>query len=109
MDRPHDVLAKMLIKVKTLTGKEIEIDIEPTDKVERIKVQSNSLFLEKRKLKNFYPKSDINNHFFRSVWKRRKASHLHSSVSSSLVSRIDLVLCIDCPELILFSVLIALN
>ncbi|XP_061791865.1 NEDD8 [Nerophis lumbriciformis] len=28
---------KMLIKVKTLTGKEIEIDIEPTDKVERIK------------------------------------------------------------------------
>ena len=28
----------MLIKVKTLTGKEIEIDIEPTDKVERIKV-----------------------------------------------------------------------
>ena len=44
MDRPHDVLAKMLIKVKTLTGKEIEIDIEPTDKVERIKVQSNSCF-----------------------------------------------------------------
>merc|ERR1711963_502138 len=28
---------RMLIKVKTLTGKEIEIDIEPTDKVERIK------------------------------------------------------------------------
>ncbi|XP_023560425.1 coiled-coil domain-containing protein 125 [Octodon degus] len=28
---------KMLIKVKTLTGKEIDIDIEPTDKVERIK------------------------------------------------------------------------
>ncbi|TPX43296.1 hypothetical protein SeLEV6574_g05148 [Synchytrium endobioticum] len=27
----------MLIKVKTLTGKEIEIDIEPTDKVSRIK------------------------------------------------------------------------
>lgn len=27
----------MLIKVKTLTGKEIEIDIEPTDRVERIK------------------------------------------------------------------------
>ncbi|XP_064398251.1 NEDD8 isoform X1 [Halichondria panicea] len=27
----------MLIKVKTLTGKEIDIDIEPTDKVERIK------------------------------------------------------------------------
>jgi len=37
LDRSHDVLAKMLIKVKTLTGKEIEIDIEPTDKVERIK------------------------------------------------------------------------
>ena len=29
--------SKMLIKVKTLTGKEIEIDIEPNDKVERIK------------------------------------------------------------------------
>lgn len=27
----------MLIKVKTLTGKEIEIDIEPKDKVTRIK------------------------------------------------------------------------
>ena len=27
----------MLIKVKTLTGKEIDIDIEPTDHVERIK------------------------------------------------------------------------
>jgi len=27
----------MLIKVKTLTGKEIELDIEPTDKVSRIK------------------------------------------------------------------------
>ena len=27
----------MLIKVKTLTGKEIEIDIEPSDKVDRIK------------------------------------------------------------------------
>ncbi|KAK9462262.1 ubiquitin-like protein 1 [Lipomyces oligophaga] len=27
----------MLIKVKTLTGKEIEMDIEPTDKVQRIK------------------------------------------------------------------------
>ncbi|GAO48859.1 hypothetical protein G7K_3023-t1 [Saitoella complicata NRRL Y-17804] len=27
----------MLIKVKTLTGKEIELDIEPSDKVSRIK------------------------------------------------------------------------
>lgn len=27
----------MLIKVKTLTGKEIELDIEPTDRVDRIK------------------------------------------------------------------------
>lgn len=27
----------MLIKVKTLTGNEIEIDIEPTDRVKRIK------------------------------------------------------------------------
>ncbi len=27
----------MMIKVKTLTGKEIEIDIDGTDKIERIK------------------------------------------------------------------------
>lgn len=27
----------MMIKVKTLTGKEIEIDIDPTDTIERIK------------------------------------------------------------------------
>ncbi|CAO1626645.1 unnamed protein product [Sympodiomycopsis kandeliae] len=27
----------MLIKVKTLTGREIDLDIEPTDKVSRIK------------------------------------------------------------------------
>ncbi len=27
----------MMIKVKTLTGKEIEIDIEPTDTIERVK------------------------------------------------------------------------
>ncbi|CAD6184844.1 unnamed protein product [Caenorhabditis auriculariae] len=32
----HNLL-KMLIKVKTLTGKEIELDIEPNDRVERIK------------------------------------------------------------------------
>ena len=38
MELDHGLLSKMLIKVKTLTGKEIEIDIEPTDKVERIKV-----------------------------------------------------------------------
>lgn len=29
--------AKMMIKVKTLTGKTLELDIEPNDKVERIK------------------------------------------------------------------------
>lgn len=29
----HQTSAKMLVKVKTLTGKEIEIDIDPTDKV----------------------------------------------------------------------------
>lgn len=33
----------MLIKVKTLTGKEIELDIEPTDKVERIKEKASHL------------------------------------------------------------------
>ena len=41
----HHVLAKMLIKVKTLTGKEIEIDIEPTDKVERIKVYMKRILI----------------------------------------------------------------
>lgn len=30
-------LSSQMIKVKTLTGKEIEIDIEPTDSIERIK------------------------------------------------------------------------
>ena len=39
----YHVLDTMLIKVKTLTGKEIEIDIEPTDKVERIKVGNGGL------------------------------------------------------------------
>ena len=39
----------MLIKVKTLTGKEIEIDIEPNDKVERIKERVE----EKVKLERF--------------------------------------------------------
>lgn len=37
----------MLIKVKTLTGKEIELDIEPNDKVERIKEKAGfALFIE---------------------------------------------------------------
>ena len=31
------LIVRMLIKVKTLTGKEIEVDIEPQDKVVRIK------------------------------------------------------------------------
>ncbi len=34
----------MLIKVKTLTGKEIELDIEPNDKVERIKEKVGVIF-----------------------------------------------------------------
>ena len=65
----------MLIKVKTLTGKEIEIDIEPTDKVERIKV---NLWMTK-----------LTNNIFknRSAWKKRKESLHHSSVSSSPGSR----------------------
>ena len=33
----HNNFQKMQIKVKTLTGKEIEIDIEVSDKIERIK------------------------------------------------------------------------
>ncbi|CAF1581227.1 unnamed protein product, partial [Didymodactylos carnosus] len=30
---------KMLIKIKTLTGREIDIDVEETDKIERLKEQ----------------------------------------------------------------------
>jgi ubiquitin-like protein Nedd8 len=39
----------MFIKVKTLTGKEIELDIEPNDKVDRIKekVLMMALFVNK--------------------------------------------------------------
>ena len=90
----HHVLAKMLIKVKTLTGKEIEIDIEPTDKVERIKVnlETRLVWLAQnieypitiRYMNSF---SFIPYCFDRSAWKRRKESLLHSSVSSSLGSR----------------------
>jgi len=41
---PPTALFAMLIKVKTLTGKEIEIDIEKSDKISRIKerVEENS-------------------------------------------------------------------
>ena len=34
---PFSLSSNMIIKVKTLTGKEIEIDIEPDDKIERVK------------------------------------------------------------------------
>lgn len=46
----------MLIKVKTLTGKEIELDIEPNDKVERIKekVGVSFFFFLKRQFKEKY-------------------------------------------------------
>ena len=45
----------MLIKVKTLTGKEIELDIEPNDRVDRIKEKVCSVFLafESPSLKSF--------------------------------------------------------
>ena len=46
----YDVLTTMLIKVKTLTGKEIEIDIEPTDKVERIKGEPSQSKEEEREV-----------------------------------------------------------
>ena len=86
----HHVLAKMLIKVKTLTGKEIEIDIEPTDKVERIKVG----FL-------FGNNVDLARHHIiwlstRNVWKRRKASLLHNNDSSSLVNHYPTLLVVFC-------------
>ena len=37
MTSPPSPLHIQMIKVKTLTGKEIEIDIEPSDTIERIK------------------------------------------------------------------------
>ena len=36
-NQKHNQISKMLIKVKTLTGKEIEINIEADDQVRRIK------------------------------------------------------------------------
>ena len=41
----------MLIKVKTLTGKEIEIDIEKTDKVCLCTFQSGLVKIEKKKFR----------------------------------------------------------
>lgn len=43
----------MLIKVKTLTGKEIELDIEPMDRVDRIKEKVNFLQLKGKSSKKF--------------------------------------------------------
>ena len=40
VDIPPSPLHIQMIKVKTLTGKEIEIDIEPSDTIERIKSAS---------------------------------------------------------------------
>lgn len=42
--------ATMLVKVKTLTGKEIEIDIDPTDKVRFIVAIDCWVFLEPKTL-----------------------------------------------------------
>jgi len=36
-DAREEVLAKMMIKVKTLTGKEVELDVEVSDTIVRIK------------------------------------------------------------------------
>jgi hypothetical protein len=57
----------MLIKVKTLTGKEIEIDIEPNDKVERIKERVE----EKVKLERF-----IRRHFQLLSYKQQRSEHV---------------------------------
>jgi ubiquitin-like protein Nedd8 len=43
----------MLIKVKTLTGKEIELDIEPNDKVERIKEKVRASCLSVQEVYSF--------------------------------------------------------
>ena len=72
---------KMLIKVKTLTGKEIEIDIEPTDRVERIKVISNNS-QDIQEVPQIFPplpcSPKLNGVYFRRGLKRRRESH-HSS------------------------------
>ena len=49
----------MMIKVKTLTGKEIEVDIDGTDKIERIKErveekEGNKHCIRKAKLSFFF-------------------------------------------------------
>ena len=71
----------MLIKVKTLTGKEIEIDIEPTDRVERIKVISNNS-QDIQEVPQIFPplpySPKFNGVYFRRGLKRRRESH-HSS------------------------------
>ena len=81
----------MLIKVKTLTGKEIEIDIEPTDRVERIKVK---LFMDKdcnRRYPERNPHTHTYIHFdnfsFRRGLRRRRGSHRSSRGSSFPGSR----------------------
>ena len=61
----------MLIKVKTLTGKEIEIDIEPTDKVERIKERMSCLEQMQKDLAEFFcedPNSFKLNECYKSMW-----------------------------------------
>ena len=81
---------KMLIKVKTLTGKEIEIDIEPTDRVERIKVIPNNSqdIQEVPKIFPPFPCSPkLNEVYFRRGLKRRRESRHSSRGWSFLGSR----------------------
>ena len=67
----------MLIKVKTLTGKEIEIDIEPTDKVDVIDINDVDIHEE------IYSKVER----IKERVEERKVFPHHNSVSSSLGSR----------------------
>ena len=72
----------MQIKVKTLTGKEIEIDIEVSDKIERIKGQ-HKVFIDQSECWKF---KILKNKKFQNGLKKKKVSHQLNSALSLVVN-----------------------
>ena len=68
----------MMIKMKTLTGKEIEVDIDASDKIERIKERVE----EKEGIANTFLSKFYN--FLRSI---SQTFFLHNNVSDSVESK----------------------
>ena len=68
----------MMIKMKTLTGKEIEVDIDASDKIERIKERVE----EKEGIANTFLSKFYN--FLRST---SQTFFLHNNVSDSVESK----------------------